>query len=123
MRIRNISITDRAAEVLLRQKREFNPGPGDVFALVYIASYINPDGTTVDGFRPGYMVSPLSPKDMGPGWVIAELSTGVGFHFEPRFKWSAKERYIMDRVSPVFAMFSIERAAEPREGGGWRRSS
>ena len=110
MRIKNISITDRAAEMLHRQKKEFNSRPDDVFSLVYISSYVNSDGTTVDGFRPGYMVSPLSPVYMGAGWVIAELSTGIDFHFSPRFRWSAKEQYIMDRVSPVFAMFSIEPA-------------
>ncbi|WP_186767171.1 hypothetical protein [Devosia ginsengisoli] len=54
LRITNISISDRAAEVVDRLWVTFRPQePGDVFALAYMSSFTEADGSTVDGFTPG----------------------------------------------------------------------
>ncbi|MHB1104220.1 MAG: hypothetical protein ACYC0C_15905 [Devosia sp.] len=107
MRITNISITDAARQVLDRRKSVFKPRADDVFALTYMSSFINSDGTTVEGFRPGYAISPWPVEYLSPNWVMVQLSGGTEFHLMPRFKWSARERYNMDLVSPSLELFSI----------------
>ena len=107
IRITNISITDAARQVIDRRKSVFKPRGDDVFALTYTSSFINRDGTTVDGFRPGYEISPWPLEYISPNWAVVQLPGGTEFHLMPRFKWSARERYIMDLASPSLELFSI----------------
>lgn len=103
----NISITDRAAAVLQQEKLAFRARRGDVFALVYMFSFVNADGTIVEGFRPGYMAGPWPVEYLSARWAVARLPDGIEFHFMPRFEWNARARYIMDLVSPSLELFSI----------------
>ena len=107
VRITNISITDAAKQVIDRRKAIFKPRGDYVFALTYTSSFINRDGTTVEGFRPGYEVSPWPLEYISPNWAIVQLPGGTEFHLMPRFRWSAREHYIMDLVSPSLELFSI----------------
>lgn len=107
-RITNISVTDRAAPILRRQHALFQPRErGDVFALAYISSFLNSDGTAVAGFRPGYMRHSLSPIRRGDRWLLAEPAGAPHFHFMPKFKWSADEHYLIDVASEAFELLSI----------------
>jgi hypothetical protein len=114
IRITNISVTERALPVLRKQRERFRPrDPGDVFALAYMSSFTNPDGSSVAGFSPGYMRHSVSPKERGEMWALAQPLDGVDFLFMPKFKWSADDQYIIDLVSEKFELFSIE----PAEAG------
>ena len=108
LRVTNISITKRAASVLSREWARFKADPGEAFALIYVSSFTNADGTTVDGFRPGYMAGPLYVKGLGSNWALARLPDGLEFYFNPRFKWSASDRYVVDHNG---TLFSLELAA------------
>lgn len=107
MPITNISITDKAATEFLRQRSTFKPRRGDVFALVYMFSFTNADGTAVEGFQPGYAAGPWPVDYLSSRWVVAQLPDGTEFHFMPKFKWSAREWYVVDMAGPVFPLFSI----------------
>ena len=75
--------------------------------MYYVSSFVNPDGTTVEGFRPGYMVDSVSPDGLSDAWALAQLLDGPDFLFMPKFKWRADARYVVDKASPTFALFSI----------------
>lgn len=107
MLIENISITDKARQVLDARKSLFKLRKSDVFALTYESSFTNRDGTTVEGFLPGYAISSWPLGYIGPAWMVVQLPGGTEFHLMPRFKWSAREHYIMDLVSPSLELFSI----------------
>lgn len=112
IRITNIWATDRAYEVLRELRAKFKPRDrGDVFALVYMSSFTNPDGTTVEGFRPGYTADSHSPEGLSDIWTLAQLIDGPDFLFMPKFKWNPGEEYVVEMASDVFAIFSIGAAA------------
>lgn len=105
IQIANISITDRAAAVLQRERMNFRGGPGESFGMVYVSFFIEPDGTAVEGFRPAYMVGPLDAEGLDDRWAVATLPDGTEFVFMPRFRWSARQQYVVDTLG---ALFSIE---------------
>jgi hypothetical protein len=103
-RVTNLSITEAAARNLRQEAATFAPRPGEVFALVYMFSFTNPDGTTVAGFEPGYLAGGWPTKNIGPSWLLAELADGTEFHFRPRREWNAHVRYLVDAVGPLFSI-------------------
>lgn len=105
--IHNISITARARPLLRRELGASRPRQGDVTALVHISTFTNADGTTVQGFEPGYMVGPVSDGHFGKVWALARLRDGTAFLFMPKFTWRAEENYLVDLASETFALFSI----------------
>lgn len=108
LRITNFSVSDRAAEVLDRLWVTFRPQePGDVFALGYMSSFTEADGTTVDGFRLGYTACSLAPDGLTNVWLIAPPAGAPQFYFMPKFDWSADEHYHVDLASEAFETFSI----------------
>ena len=108
LRITNISISDRAAEVLDRLWVTYRPQePGDVFALAYMSSFTEADGSTVDGFRPGYTVYSLGLEGLARVWMLAEPAGAPQFYFMPKFDWSADEHYRVELASEAFGTFSI----------------
>lgn len=108
LRITNISITDAAGEVLRRERARFRPRrDGEVFGLLYMSSFVNPDGTTVAGFVPGYMVASVAPNGSSDAWARVQLLDGPDFVFMPKFRWSIDEDYLIDLASPAFGLFSI----------------
>jgi hypothetical protein len=102
--IKNISLTKRAAEDFHQKRIAFKADPGEVFALIWVSSYVNPDGETVPGFEPGYMCGPLYSEGLAPPWSVAELPDGSRFHFMPRFKWNAHELYVIDKQGSLFSI-------------------
>jgi hypothetical protein len=104
--IKNISLTRRAAADFQRQRLAFKAGPGEVFALVWVSSFANADGTAVAGFEPGYMCGPIYSRGLVSPWALAQLPDGSQFHFMPRFQWSAHERYVVDKPGALFSIGS-----------------
>jgi hypothetical protein len=108
LRITNIAITPAAHRILREERACFEPRrEGDVFGLVYMFMFTDPDGTPVAGFRPGYSVESVSPVDEGDHWAMAQLIDGPDFVFLPRFEWNPTEQYIVDVASSAFRLFSI----------------
>ncbi|MGV8856714.1 MAG: hypothetical protein ACOH2L_19015 [Devosia sp.] len=102
--IRNISLTERAAPEFHRQRLAFRADPGEVFALVWVSSYVKRGGATRPGFVPGYMCGPLFLQGLASPWACAELSDGWRFYFLPRFKWRADDHYVVDKPGPLFSV-------------------
>jgi hypothetical protein len=110
--ITNISITEKAAITLDVLKATVEPLPGEIFALYYMVSFVEADGTTVEGFRPGYTAGSWKYRD-APMWALARFASGMEFHFMPRFIWRLDEHYSVDLLSERHAIFSIGPRAEP----------
>lgn len=91
-KIENIVITDTAKRALDARKALLELRKGDAFALTYESSFTNRDGTTVEGFVPGYAISSWPLSYVGPSWVMVKLAHGTEFHLMPMFRWSAGER-------------------------------
>lgn len=111
IRITNISATDRAAAVLRREGAKFKGRAGEPFALFYVPFFVNADGTTVEGFAPGYMAGTMNVDRPGNHWALAQLADGTEFCFMPKFKWSPSDQYVVDMAGTGFAMFSIAPAS------------
>ena len=107
MLVTNITITDAARLVLDRRHSLFKPGAKGVFALSYTASFTNPDGTTVNGFVPGWQVCGWSRSYLGDDPLVVRLAHGMEFHLIARWGWNVKERYVMDLLSLQHEIFSI----------------
>ncbi|MDB5541080.1 MAG: hypothetical protein JWQ89_2807 [Devosia sp.] len=107
MLVTNITITDTARHVLDRRKSLFKPSAHGVFALSYTSRFTNPDGTTVNGFVPGWQVCAWSHNYLGPSPLVVRLAHGTEFHLIARFPWNVEERYIMDLLSQPHEIFSI----------------
>lgn len=103
----NIVITDTARRVLERSKSNVKPAPGSVFAMCYESAFTNRDGTTLEGFVPGYAVVCWPNDHIGPAWLLVLLTGGIEFYLMPRFKWLATETYVMDLASAEYETFSI----------------
>jgi hypothetical protein len=104
--IDNVSATPRAARVLKKAWEAYIPRAVEAFALVFCESYVNPDGTTVEGFQPGYVAGPLRTKGLSKYWLLAHLPDGIEFYFHPRSNWDPQAKYLVDLQG---AMFSISR--------------
>jgi hypothetical protein len=107
--IRNISLTDQAAPAFHRERLAFRADLGEVFALVWVSSYTNADGTAVPGFEPGYMCGPLYSEGLAPPWALAQLPDGAQFYFMPRFAWNAQEHYLVDKQGSLFSVAATDR--------------
>jgi hypothetical protein len=105
--IENISITARARTALSREFAKASPRAGEVTAMVYVTTFTNPDGTTVSGFVPCYMVGPVAGGSFGDMWAVAHLPALAPLIFMPNFEWHADERYVVDLASPTYALFTI----------------
>ena len=107
--IHNISITDRAAISLKKVRTRSRLQVKDLLEFGFIGSFTNADGSTVAGFRPGYMASRSGPPGNGPaaGDLFAHLADGTVFHFMPKFKWDPAKWYLVDVTSEPYALFSI----------------
>lgn len=102
--IENITLTDRAASEFHRQRPALKAEPGEVFALVWVSSHTRPGGTTVPGFKPGYMCGPLFSRDLASPWALAKLPDGSRFYFMPRFEWQPDGHYVVDKRGALFSV-------------------
>ena len=108
VRITNIWATDEAYALLRKERARFRPRrEGEVFAMIYLASYTEPDGTPVKDFRPGYSRHSQSPAELGDHWAMAQLIDGPDFLFMPKFRWDSLEEYVVEIASEKYATFSI----------------
>lgn len=117
--ITNISITQRAYDLLRDQRARFRPrDPGDVFGLAYTSSLTDAHGTTPPGFRPGYTRDSFSLSVMkSADWAaFVPVTGGLDFYFMPRFKWSAAEHYVIDLSSERHGLLSIGPAELAKPG-------
>jgi hypothetical protein len=110
LRITNISITRRAASILRREHARVKLSSGDVFGLVYVFTYTNPDGTIVKGFEPGYMAGPWPINLLTERWAVAHPPDNPEFHFLPRFTWTRDDWYLIDLAGRLFQIGPAPRA-------------
>jgi hypothetical protein len=108
LNIKNIEITQKALERLRREFARTKPRAGEERTFVFVSSYTNKDGTPLKGFSPGYMVGTLpSVHFTAPAWALAVLPYGLSLYFIPKFRWSVRDRYIIEPVDGDYALFSI----------------
>jgi hypothetical protein len=62
-------------------------------------TFTDADGSSVDGFAPGYTIDFVRRPPAGDNWVRARLPDGTAFHFMPKFRWSPDESYLVDQAS------------------------
>lgn len=108
--IKNISLTERAAEEFYRERLAFKARVGEVFALVWVSSIRDANGAPAPGFEPGYMCGPLYDEGLVSPWALAQLSDGTRFHFMPRFVWNAREQYLVDKRGALFSIGPLSEA-------------
>lgn len=104
IRMTNISLSERASADFHRARRNFKADPGEVFALLWVSSYTNADGTAVPGFEPAYMCGPLYLEGLASPWALAQIPDGSQFYFMPRFEWSDQEHYLIDKRGQLFSV-------------------
>lgn len=107
MLVTNITISEVARQVLDRRKALFKASPHGVLALSYTSSFTNRDGSTVEGFVPGWQVCSIALRYLGPDPLMVMLPHGTTFHLMPRLGWEAGERYAMDLLSPEHEVYAI----------------
>jgi hypothetical protein len=111
--ITNISATEEA-ELALRawQARHKLPSNQDC-ALVWVESYTEPDGSTVAGFKAGFMLGPIMKEGRDARWVLARLPEGTEFYVLPQlFHWSPVGWHLIENIKG-FAMYSNRPVARP----------
>ena len=74
--ITNIAITEAAAEIFDLERLRQNWRGGEVVELIFMSHFIEPDGTTVKDFQPGYMMQ-VKPRDAVVGDALAVLPNGI----------------------------------------------
>lgn len=114
MRIANLSITELAAEALRRARLEVKPSPTSALALVYTSSFRERDGSSMRGFRPGYLPTPWPADYLGSAWLRAHLADTGEFFLMPRFRWKLEESYVLDATWPVFSIEQTSRSDATR---------
>lgn len=107
MLVTNIAATRTAIEALERTKASFKVPDGHVFALSYASAFTNPDGTTVEGFVPGYQISSWPRDYLGQSSVFVLLPHGTSFYLIPRSKWDVDRPHVIDLISVTHEIFSI----------------
>ena len=105
--IKNVTITDRAMPVLVRELLACRPRAEEVRGMVYVTTYKDRHGDTVEGFLPGYMVGPWQEALLSQRWVLADIQGVAPFHFLPRSRWTDESGFVLDLLAPTSAMFSI----------------
>ena len=112
LQVENIVVSDRAWAIFRRERARHTSTVKLSIALYYMPAFTNADGTTVDGFAPGYTIDFAGQAPVGDAWISARLPDGTLFQFMPRFAWRADERYVVDQASAY--TLSIGPRAHPR---------
>jgi hypothetical protein len=107
LKVANISVTKEASSVLAQMKSNVRLGSGEHFALAYMSRFENADGTPVAGFVPGYVADPNPLRKPSAIWALAQLPNGLDFCFIPKFRWDARQHYLVDIASQSGATLSI----------------
>jgi hypothetical protein len=110
-RITNILATEEAGTALRSWRSQHKLSGDRDAALVWVESYANRDGSTVTGFKSGYMLGPLMKEGRDERWTLAQLSDGIDFYVMPSwFHWDARSWYLIEKISG-FSMYSIQPVA------------
>ena len=107
MLVTNIAATAAAIDALDRTRASLKVPDGHVFALSYASAFTNPDGTTVEGFVPGYQITSWPRDDLGQGSVFVLLPHGTSFYLIPRSEWDTDRPHQIDLISVPHEVFSI----------------
>ena len=107
MLVTNIAATKAAIDALERTWASFKVPDGHVFALSYASAFTHPDGTTVEGFVPGYQISSWPRDHLGPSSLFVLLPHGTSFYLIPRSKWDVERPHLIDLISVPHEVFSI----------------
>ncbi|MEO7223446.1 MAG: hypothetical protein ABIY37_13325 [Devosia sp.] len=97
--IDNVIVTDRAWAIFRQQQARHESNLGLSIALYYMPTFTNADGTSVEGFAPGYTIDFVVQPPSGDNWVMARLLDGTEFQFMPNFAWRPDESYVVDQAS------------------------
>jgi hypothetical protein len=99
LQVDNVDVTERAWAIF-RQQRTRNPAYASrVIALHFMPSFVNADGSNVEGFAPGYTIDFVDHIPTGEGWMQARLPDGSAYYFMPKFDWRVDKRYVTDQAS------------------------
>jgi hypothetical protein len=104
MQVVKLMVTASADSALRRAFADFEPKQGTGLALVYTSTFTNSDGTTVRGFRPGYLPSPWPASYLGSAWIRAKIVDAGEFYLMPNFRWRVENQYLLDADWPVFSI-------------------
>jgi hypothetical protein len=99
LHIDKITVTDRARAIVRQQQARHESNMGLLIVLYYMSSFIDADGSNVEGFAPGYTIDSVAQSPRGDNWVTARLPDGTEFRFMPKFTWRADESYVVDQAS------------------------
>jgi hypothetical protein len=97
--IYNLEVTERAQAIFRRQQELHRADPPLPIALHYMPTFVNADGSAVEGFAPGYTIDFVAQPPEGAEWLRAKLPDGTEFRFMPKFVWRADETYLVDQAS------------------------
>lgn len=106
--IENINVTERAWAIFREQRARHASGASLSIVLYYMPTFTNADGTTVDGFAPGYTIDLVTQSPAGDHWHRASLPDGATFLFMPRFTWRPDEQYVVDQASAYTLSIELE---------------
>jgi hypothetical protein len=97
--IDNVVVTNRAWAIFRQQLGRQAANARGVIVLHYMPRFVNADGSTVDGFAPGYTIDFVAQAPESDAWIEASLPDGSAFRFMPKFAWRADENYVVDQAS------------------------
>jgi hypothetical protein len=106
--IANITVTGPATLSLYREVASTRVVENHVLALTYLAYVRNPDGTSIAGFRPGYMVSGYPAAYLRGDTPRVHLPDGLVFYLLRSFGWRPDRLYRIDVVDSCYTVFSID---------------
>jgi hypothetical protein len=100
--------TSSAALLFRSELEDCRPGPNQIAGLVRIVDMRLPDGTPDPGFAPGWMVEPIAADWPNEDWAFTRLPGLQPLYFDRNLAWRGVMRFVIDRVAPAYAIFSIE---------------
>ena len=98
----SIRFAGGAREALIAQVERISMSRGEVLMLAYMPSFVNSDGSVVDGFVPGYTPIPLSTEKIARTYVLGEATGGPSFYFLPKHAGDAADLYIAELTGFTF---------------------
>ena len=97
--IESLTVSERALVRISREVARLKPDASDIMVLTFMSRFINADGTTVDGFAPGYTIEFVRDHKGRGIWAKAHLPDGTEIHFIPRLASFHGKSYALDVAS------------------------
>lgn len=112
--IMNISATEESSRAMRAWQERHRLASNQDCALVWVESFTERDGSTVSGFKSGFMLGPIMKQGRDPRWVLARLPDGTEFNVLPQlFNWSPAGWYLIEKMKG-FAMYSVRSVSRPQ---------